>query len=105
MGALSDDERKGLLEYLGNRNRNDYALDLNELGTGKMRDAARYFVPISQADEAEIWEAQKLRRVEDMTAYLVPEDERVEDATLTDQDVQPCTKAKQQQKNTTQVYV
>ena len=42
-----------------------------------------------------------------MTArpYLVPEDERVEDAALTDQDVQPGANAKQQLKISTRVYV
>ena len=84
--------------------KNDYVRDLSLLAAGKLREAARYFVPMSKADEARIWEAQKRRRVEDINAYLVPEDERVEDAALTDQDVQPGTKAKQQLKSTTQVY-
>ena len=47
---------------------------------------------------------QKRRRVEDINAYLVPEDERVEDAALTDQDVQPGTANTQQLKVATEVY-
>ena len=104
MGALSGDERTELLEYLCNREKNDYARDLSLLGAGKLREAARYFVPMSKTDEARIWEAQKRRRVEDINAYLVPEDERVEDAALTDQDVQPGTNAKRRRKSTTEVY-
>ena len=104
MGALSADERAELLEYLCSREKNKYARDLSVLTAGKLREAVRYFVPMSKADEARVWEAQKRRRVQDINAYLVPEDERVEDAVLTDQDVQPGTKAKQQLKNTTQVY-
>ena len=104
MGALSGDERTELLEYLCNREKNDYARDLSLLGVGKLREAARYFVPMSKTDEARIWEAQKRRRVEDINAYLVPEDERVEDAALTDQDVQPGTNAKRRRKSTTEVY-
>ena len=104
MGALSGDERTELLEYLCNRDKKDYARDLSLLGAGKLREVARYFVPMSKADEARIWEAQKRRRVEDINAYLVPEDERVEDAALTDQDVQPGTNAKRRRKSTTEVY-
>jgi hypothetical protein len=98
MKALSEDERTELLGYLCTRDKNDYASDLNELGRRKLRDAARFFVPMSKADEARIWEAQKRRRVEDINAYLVPEDERVEDAGLTDEDVQPASKVKKQLK-------
>ena len=104
MGELSADERNELLKYLCSREKNDYARDLSLLATDKLQEAARYFVPMSKADEARIWEVQKRRRVEDINAYLVPEDERMEDASLTDQDVQLGTKAKQQLKNTTQVY-
>lgn len=104
MGSLSAGERTELLEYLCSREKNDYARDLNLLAAGKLREVARYFVPMSKAEERRIWEAQKRRRVEDINAYLVPEDERVEDAALTDEDVQPGTKTKQQLKNITQVY-
>ena len=68
-----------------------------------MRNAARYFLPMSKADEARIWDAQKRRRVEDISAYLVPEDERVEDAALTDEDVQPDRRT-QKIKKITEVY-
>jgi len=104
MATLSSDERTELIEYLCSRDKNDYVHDLNTLAVGKLRDAARYFVPMSKSDEAKIWSAQKLRRVEDINAYLVPEDERVEDAGLTDEDVQPGSKVKAQIKNITQVY-
>jgi len=99
MGALSADERTELLSYLCARDKNDYESDLNLLAAGRLREAARYFVPMSKANEARIWEAQKRRRVEDLSAYLVPEDERVEDAALTDEDIQPTAKSKQQTEN------
>lgn len=104
MAALSKAERTELLDYLCSRDKNDYARDLNELGAGKLRDAAQFFVPMTKADEARIWEAQKRRRVEDINAYLVPEDERVEDAGLTDEDVQPAANVKEQINNITQIY-
>ncbi len=104
-GALSEHERKELLEFLCSRHRARYALDVRELAGGKLRDAARYFVPISKADESAIWEAQKQRRDRDMSAFLVPEDERVEDAVLTDEDVQPSpSKGTQEIKHIVRVY-
>lgn len=103
MNGLSEDERTELLGYLCIRDRNDYARDLNELAAGRLREAARFFVPISKVDEARIWDAQKRRRVEGIDSYLVPEDERVEDAGLTDEDVQPASKARKL-RNITQVY-
>ena len=104
MAALSTHERTELLEYLCSRHRNDYAQDLSLLTAGKLREAAQYFVPMSKADEAKIWEAQKHRRVDDINAYLVPSDERVEDATLTDEDVQPGTKTKHDLESVVRVY-
>ncbi len=98
MSSLSADERTELIEYLCNRDKNDYASDLNLLSAGRLRDAARYFVPMTKVDEAKIWEAQKRRRVEDLSAYLVPEDERVEDAILTDEDIQPVSNLKKHTK-------
>ena len=88
MASLGDGERTELLEYLCTREKNEYESDLNTLARGHLRDAASFFVPISKSDEMRIWEAQRQRRVEDMSAYLVPEDERVEDAALTDQDAE-----------------
>lgn len=104
MAALLADERKELLEYLCSRDKNDYVRDMHMLAAGRLREAARYFAPISKADEAQIWEAQKQRRIEDMDAYLVPEDERVEDAALTDQDVQLGSRPKQKSNGVAEVY-
>lgn len=104
MGKLSGDERTELLGYLCSRDKNDYEVDLGELAAGRLRDTARFFVPMSKTDEARIWEAQKRRRVEDISAYLVPEDERVEDAGLTDEDVKPEPKIDRAIKTITQVF-
>ncbi|WP_187431484.1 hypothetical protein ROLI_038330 [Roseobacter fucihabitans] len=93
MSSLACDERTELIGYLCDRDKNDYVHDLNELAPGKLRDAAKFFVPMAKADEAKIWEAQKKRRVENIGAYLVPDDERVEDAALTDEDIQPRANA------------
>ena len=89
MQDLTVGEREQLTEYLSTRDKNAYANDLHLLPKGTLRDAARFFVPIPYSEEALIWEEQKKRRGEDLNSYLVPEDELVEDAALTDQDVQP----------------
>ena len=95
---------QSLIGYLCERNKNDYLNDLGELAPGHLRDAARFFVPMPKVEEAKIWEAQKRRRVEDIDSYLVPDDERVEDATLTDEDIQPSTATKQPSRNEKQVF-
>ncbi len=104
MAALANDERTELVSYLCSRDKNDYEHDLNELAPGSLRDAARFFVPMAKVDEARIWEAQKRRRVENIHAYLVPEDERVEDAALTDQDIQPSARTGKNIKKIKQVF-
>ena len=102
--ALSESERQELIEFLCSRDKNDYERDLDALCRGNLRDTARYFLPMSKSDEARIWEAQKRRRVEDISAYLVPDDERVEDATLTDEDILPGVQTDKRIKAITQVY-
>ena len=89
MKALSSDEKNELLDFLCSHNKQTYESCLNELSVGKLRDVARFFVPIQTADEKKIWKAQKRRRLENIDANIIPEDERVEDAGLTDEDVQP----------------
>ncbi len=88
ISVLTTGERNQLLEYLCSRNNTEYAQGLNELAVGRLRDAGKFFVPIHKEEEVKIWEKQKLRRLENKNAYLVPDDERVEDAGLTDEDVQ-----------------
>lgn len=89
MQDLTAGEREKLIEFLSSHDKKAYAGTLLLLPKGALRDAARYFVPMPKDEEAIIWKEQKKRRVEDINSYLVPEDELVEDATLTDQDIQP----------------
>ena len=104
MNSLSAGERADLLDYLCGRDKKAYAKDLYLLRAGILREAARYFVPMPKSEEARIWKAQKQRRVENINAYLVPEDERVEDAALTDQDVQPGVRPRGKLTSMAQVY-
>ena len=104
MSKLSEDERTELKDYLCSKEKRDYKLDLNELSPGTLRDAATFFIPIALSEERKIWAAQKKRRVEDINAYLVPEDERVEDAGLTDEGYQPANKVASNVNKIKEVY-
>lgn len=89
MGALTADERTELLGFLCGRDKRKFEPDLGLLARGRLREAARYFVPLPKDEEARIREERKRLQVQDFDISLVPDDERVEDAALTDQDVQP----------------
>lgn len=89
MGALSADERTELLGFLCGRDKNQIESDLGLLARGRLREAARYFVPLPKDKEVQIWEERKRLQAHDINVCLVPDDERVEDAVLTDQDFQP----------------
>ena len=88
---LSESEENELLDFLCGRNKSQYKKDLNQLSTGALRDIATHYVPLPKDEEIKIWASQKIRRQENMKAYLVADDERVEDAILTDEDIQPVT--------------
>ena len=91
MDSLSGGERSELLDFLCTREKGLYERDLGMLPAGRLRDTARFFLPMPKADEARIWEARKRLQVADISPLPVPDDERVEDAALTDQDVQPSS--------------
>lgn len=94
MDSLSEGERTDLLDFLCSREKSQYEQDLGLLAAGRLKDAARYFLPLPKADEIRIWAERKRLQVEDINPLLVPDDERVEDAALTDQDVQPSSTGK-----------
>ena len=83
-GRLSQSERDELFNFLCERNKSEFENDINILSTTNLKNVVRHYVPIPIHDEAKIWEAQKARRLLDLDAYLVADDERVEDAGLSD---------------------
>ena len=89
MAKLSLEERSELLDYLCSRSKISYGHDLMQLAKGKLRKAASFFVPLAREEEERIWEERRRRRITDAVQFSIPEDERIEDAALTDQDVQP----------------
>ena len=94
MGLLSSEERAELLEFLCTREKSLYEKDLKLLAAGRLRDTAGYFIPIPKTEEIKIWAQRQRLHVEDTNSLLVPDDERVEDAALTDQDIQPSSAAR-----------
>ncbi len=88
MATLNADERTELLSYLCERDNRSYAQDLATLTSGRLRKAAQYFFPLPKKEEERIWILQRQRRINQESEPAVPEDERVEDAGLTDEDVQ-----------------
>ena len=85
MRQLTDSERDQLMCFLNERGINEYEQDLSLLNSRKLRNIAHHYIPLPKGEEAAIWNAQKKRRTDDAHAYLIAEDQRVEDATLTDQ--------------------
>ncbi len=97
-GSLSTDEKSELLQFLCTRSSNRYKEDLSMLSLGRLRDAASYFVPITNEQEQKIWGQRKDLNIL-INPKLVPEDERIEDAALTDQDFLPSSKTTHLQLN------
>jgi len=87
--TLTDSERAELIEFLCSRDKNRYADTLKDLPKGRLRDVGKFYVPMNKADEVKIWEAQRQLRKDDPDAYLVPDDELVEDAGLHDKGYEP----------------
>jgi hypothetical protein len=86
---LSSSEQDELTAFLCERHHSRYEEDIGLLGSSRLRSVMQHYIPLSKDNEARIWAAQKERRSENMKAYLIDEDERVEDAALTDQSFIP----------------
>lgn len=104
MSALSKEEKIELLEFLCTRERNHYLSDLGILSAGYLRDAARFFVPLPKEVEVKIWSERKKFRVSECRIPEIPDDELVEDAALTDQDIKPLQKSQKKRHNVVPIY-
>jgi len=82
-GRLPESERAELL-WLVSSTHPRYFKDLHQQTKSKqLRELLRFYVPLVKEQEAAIWERQRTREAVDPTTQ-VPDDERVEDAGLTD---------------------
>ncbi len=89
MGKLSGGERNDLLEFLSNNDKNEYETSLSQMDNPKIRDVLHFHIPLKKEIEREIWDEQRKQRKERSASYLVPDDERVEDAGLDDSGFDP----------------
>lgn len=86
---ISADEKHELVEFLSTFKKSDYSENLGHLAKGKLRDLASFYIPLPREQEEIIWSKMKSVRQIEAVALQVPDDERVEDATLTDEDILP----------------
>lgn len=85
VGRLSHDDRSELLALLSSCEPRNLANLVKGTRNRKVRKVLEFYRPISRADEARIWKAQKAYiKGEDLTV-TPPDDERVEDAGLQDE--------------------
>ena len=91
MRKLTDSDKNELLDFLCGRHHSKYADDLHLLSSSNLLGIGHFYIPMPKQEEVQIWEIQRARRLENLEAYLVADDERVEDAALTDDDVHPAT--------------
>jgi hypothetical protein len=85
---LSNGERDSLLEFLTTTDKKQIENKLNSLPS-KIRNVAVFYIPMEKEAERKIWDAQRDARNADLEAYLVPVDELVEDAGLSDEGFEP----------------
>jgi hypothetical protein len=88
-GKLGAGERTELFEFLNNNVKSNYEVAMKSLPRGALRNILRFYVPLTKEVESKIWYAQRDLRESNLEEYLVPDDERVEDAGLNDVGYQP----------------
>jgi len=79
---LSSGQRRELLALLSSCEPRQIKTLVSEASDLLVRKIIRYYIPLSKAREAEIWAGQ--RKILQETASDIPEDERVEDAGLSE---------------------
>lgn len=79
---LSAEQRRHLVELLSSCDPREFQRLPTQTTDPQVKNVLRYHVPLSKAEEAAIWARQKSRAA---TVSVVPEDERVEDAGLADE--------------------
>jgi len=87
-GKLTQDEKGELIEFISSRDKHSIKDALSGLPK-KIKGVAKFYVPMSKVEEANIWSAQRDARKEDLEAYMVPTEELVEDAGLSDESFEP----------------
>jgi hypothetical protein len=82
---LGEDERKELATLLSSCSPGAYAGLIGSAMSSNVNRALPFYLPLPESDERNIWEAMKSRKHSVITEEInIPDDERVEDAGLTE---------------------
>lgn len=100
---LVTEERLELLDYVSRTDKSALTERKGELSSPRLRKIVEFYKPLSKAEEREIWVAQRELRKSDPGGYLLPEDERVEDAGLSDDGFDPNKEVNQRGKTQTEL--
>ncbi len=85
LGELSQDERKELADLLSSTGPSAYSGLIGQATSSKVNRILAFYVPLPKDEERNIWdEMRKLRVTIKTENFDIPEDERVEDAGLTE---------------------
>jgi hypothetical protein len=90
MGRLSSSQRQELLAKLSSCNPSQFRVLTDEETDSQLKAALAFYVPISKADEREIWRKRGSEAMRTAPADAPPADEFVEDAGLEDDDTFPA---------------
>ena len=82
---LSVSQKSELLEYLCKHDKHSIGKNLHTIDAS-IAKIARFYIPMAKDEEAKIWDAQREARKNNLKAYMVPKEELVEDADLTNGD-------------------
>lgn len=86
MERLSPSQQQELLAKLSSRDPSQFRVLRDEETDPQLKAAFAYYMPISKADEREIWKKRGSKAVREAPANVPPPDEFVEDAGLEDDD-------------------
>jgi hypothetical protein len=81
---LSADERAELAALLSGSGPSQFAGLIGQASSAKVNTILAFYVPLRNEDERNIWTAMKTRKSKNNEVLNIPEDERVEDAGLSE---------------------
>lgn len=85
---LTANEKAEVLSLLSAHDPSKYRKFIPNVGNSRIRNVLRFHIPLSKHEELEIWRRQKARaEASEVPILSVPDDERVEDAGLDDQEL------------------
>ncbi len=81
---LNENERKELAGLLSNSNPSQFSGLIGKASTSKINKILGFYVPLGNREEEAIWSSMKNNKSQPSEEFNIPEDERVEDAGLSE---------------------